>query len=460
MPELHARLGPSNHRWPNCPGSVREEAVYPDIPGDAAIDGTGSHILLELCLNNGVRAENYDGQIIGFNHHDNMGGWLVDLDRCERVQMCLDYIQRRVTELKKLYPVVEVLAETKSDPGGMFGRNDWWGTVDITILARNTKAVVHYIEVIDYKDGRGWVHVDDNTQLLSYMGGKLRPHIASGPDLVRPFHPERIPMVRMTIVQPKTNPVIRYQDASAIYVMDKIIELSKAAHKTDDPNAPLIPDDKGGKGYCRWCKHKPNCTAHGEQSLETMKIMTNDVIATDGQSLFELVAKSLDHVTELPTEQLTALADTRAGIESVFDRVEQEIQRRIESGQQVNGWAMQPGRMTKSWNESEEEMVKVFRARKLKQDDYYPKKLASPAQILKSDKLDDSQKKRLADKYIVETAGKLKLTRVAKTTEKSTEMMFADVEPTVVSFDQLQKEVAQSPKPVVQSQPSNEVSFF
>ena len=201
-----------------------------------------------------------------------------------------------------------------------------------------------------------------------------------------------------------------------------------------------------------------------------MKTMTNDVVATDGQSLFELVAKSLDQITQLPTDQLTQLADTRAGIESVFDKVEGEIQRRLEQGDFVNGFAMQPGRGTKVWNESEEEMVKIFRARKLKQDDYYPKKLASPAQILGSDKLNADQKKRIEEKYITVKAGKLKLTRVARTTEKSTEMMFADVNPKLVSHDELQKTVAQTPDNVVQSKSlfaevpeatrKDDVSFF
>lgn len=38
-----------------CPGSAREEEPYPDIPGDAAIDGTGSRVLLELSLLNKVQ---------------------------------------------------------------------------------------------------------------------------------------------------------------------------------------------------------------------------------------------------------------------------------------------------------------------------------------------------------------------------------------------------------------------
>lgn len=450
MSNGHARLGPSNHRWPNCPGSVREEAEYEDTAGEAAIDGTGSHELLELCLNNSVRADSYDGQIIAHNHPDNLGGWLVDVDRCERVQMCLDYVAHRVTELKKTYSTVSVSAETRSDPGGMFGRDDWWGTVDITIEARNVHGRALFIEIIDYKDGRGWVNAKDNTQLISYAAGKLRPHISAAPGFVEPLTPGVVVNgVRMTIVQPKTNPVVRFHDMTAESVVERAVEMSKAAALTDDPDAPLIPDGKGGKGYCRWCKHKSNCSAGTEQSLKVVKSMSNDVIATDGESLFELVSKSIDKVSELTEDQLADLADTGAGIMAVYDKVKTEIQNRVDQGINVPGFAMQPGRATKVWNEDEEAMVKLFRARKLKQDDYYPKKLISPAQALMLSNLTADQKKKLEEKYISVKAGSMKLTRVARDkTEKNTVDMFKDVQQTV----------AQSTSDVVQSEP--EVSFF
>ena len=148
---------------------------------------------------------------------------------------------RSVNELKDEHQgcTVTVEAESKADPGGMFGRDDWYGTCDITITCRHKHTgEVLFIEVVDYKDGRGWVHVKDNSQLLSYLAGKMRPFVASGPDLVRPFRPEKVRGCRMTIVQPKTNPVIRYQcstkpedNFSPVTVMDKAIELSQAAKK-------------------------------------------------------------------------------------------------------------------------------------------------------------------------------------------------------------------------------------
>jgi len=176
--DQHARLGPSNHRWPHCPGSVREEANYEDVAGEAAIDGTGSHLLLELCLKHGIRAEQYLNQIIGANHHDKPNGWTVTQDRADRVQLCLDYIFKRVEDLtNEGYTDVEVIAERKLDPGGAFGRDDWWGTGDVTIIARRN-GLVRFVEVCDYKDGQGYVHHENNTQLISYLFGALRPHIA------------------------------------------------------------------------------------------------------------------------------------------------------------------------------------------------------------------------------------------------------------------------------------------
>lgn len=448
----HARLGPSNHRWPHCAGSVREEAKYEDVSGPAAIDGTGSHLLLEMCLDNGVRAEVYDGQIIGVNHPDMLGGWMVDIERCKRVQMCLDYVERRVKELGKIYPNIEVTAERKVDIGGMFGRTDWWGTCDITIKCRNTQAQVLFIEVVDYKDGRGWVHAVDNGQLLDYCAGNLRPHIASGPELVRPFHPNRVPQVRMTIVQPKTNPVVRYQDSTAAYVMDKVIERSAAARRTDDPDAPLTPDSKGGKGYCQWCKHKPNCSAQSQHSLEVIQNMEG--IATGAGDLLQLAASSGAAITQMTGDELAQLADIEAGFQAMFDKVKLEITQRIERGETVNGFGMVNGNASKKWALSEEDMVKKLRAKKLTQDDYYPKKLASPAQILGNEKLTDIQKKDIEKNLITVVAGKKKLGRVEYVkAEKDVNSMFMDV-PEINN----QEPVAQSTTDDVSSAP--EVSFF
>jgi len=408
---------------------VREEANYIDVPGEAAIDGTGSHLLLEMCLDNSVLPIQYEGQIIGTNHEDNPNGWLIHKDRIDRVQICLDYVKRRYDELKALYPNAELTieAESRSDPGGMFGRDDWSGTCDITITVMDGGKCV-FIEAIDYKDGRGWVNAAENTQLTAYLGGKARNHIASGPDLVRPFRVERVKAGRMTIVQPKTMPPIRYENIETRVLVERLEDLSKAARATDDPNAPLIP----GK-HCQWCKHNPkrggSCTAQGEQSLKVVETMSNQVTTTGDQSLFETIQASMGNLTSLESNKLTELADAKDGMMAIFKQIDDEIKRRIELGETISGYAMLPGRSSKAWNGTDKDVEKFLKGRKIKKDKIYPAKLLSPAQALKLD-LTDRQKKDLQDKLISVVAGKDTLQKVARqeVDENKAELMFGDVE--------------------------------
>lgn len=436
----HARLGPSNHRWPHCPGSIREEAQYQDFGSAAAIDGTGSHLLLEMCLLNGVRAESYDGQVIGVGDHENPMGWMVGPDRIERVQMCLDYVTRRVNELKAKYPGqdVTVEAETKGDPGGAFGRTDWWGTIDITVTVPGV-----FVEIIDYKDGRGWVSEKSNTQLGSYAFGKIRPFVASGPDLVRPFRPEALKDgVRMTIVQPKTTPVVRYEEVTAAEVVQRAENLAIAARRTDDPDAPLV----SGK-HCQWCKANPkrggHCTAESTKSMGVLTTMGNNIIAKEGVSLFEIVNQAISDTGSMTPEQLAELSDAREGIMVAFDKVDTEIERRLEQGDTVPGYAMKPGRASRVWNDEPEAIAKMLKGRRLTKDDIYPPSLVSPAQLMKCDKLTDEQKQKIERDFIATKAGKMKLTKVARGEESKSlqkdvaqrnddvEQLFSGVKPSI-----------------------------
>ena len=432
----HARLGPSNHRWVHCPGSVREESGYTDVAGAAAIDGTGSHLLLELCLINGVRAESYLGQVIGVNDPENPMGWMVADDRVTRVQMCLDYVTRRYNELTELFDDatsidIKIEAESRSNPGEHYGRDDWWGTVDITITALRGGDVL-FMEVCDYKDGRGWVSEKNNSQLISYLGGKLKEADV-----------DRFIPTRMSIVQPKTSKPVRYVDQLAEEVFGALDGLATAAHATDDPEAPL----RSGK-HCQWCKANQkrggHCSVESQKSIEVIQNMSNDVIATDGLDLHQMLNQGLGDLSLKSGDELSKFASAREGIIAVFDKIEAEIQRRIETGEKVTGYAMKPGRATRVWNEDPEAIEKMLKSRRLTKDDIFPRKLISPAQALKSDKLTDAQKKSIEGKYITEKAGALKLCKVAHGEEQTAQEMFKDVSENVV----------QSETTVVQSAPS------
>jgi hypothetical protein len=431
---------------------VREEAQYEDVAGGAAIDGTGSHLLLEMCMKNNVLAVQYDQQIIGANHPDNTNGWMVAPDRIARVQMALDYISRRVQELKVQFPgcIVNVESEQKSDPGGAFGRDDWWGTCDITITARHKMTgEVYFIEVADYKDGRGYVSEKNNTQNISYLFGKMRKHVAMGPDLGSPFNAEGVGGCRMTIIQPKTNPVVRYQcstrpedGVSPATVISAAANLAVAAGKTDDPDAPLIPGD-----HCQWCKANPkrggHCTAKSNQSLQVVESMSNEIVLGDGKSLFEMVSQVMADPKSLTEVQLAELADAEEGIQAVFDSVKAEIQTRIEQGIPVDGYAMMPSNGANKWNEEEKVIVKKLKSRRLKLAEIYPAKLITPAACLQLASLTAEQKARIEKDLITFVASNKKtLKKVARVAQSDTdvlqssevELMFADVPKPEVSF--------------------------
>lgn len=410
----HARLSPSNHRWPKCPGSVELEAQYPDVANDAAIDGTGTHLLLELCLNNDYVPDHYEGQIIGIDHESKLEGWLIQKDRIERVWMCLNYIHRRKAELQDQFPgaSITVQEESRADPGSMFNRTDWYGTCDITIEVIQDNRCL-FVEIIDYKDGFGWVHVENNSQLISYAGGKIHHWIASGNNSL---HPERIPYgVRTSIVQPKTKIPVRYYDYSTAEIVDALRDLARRAMLTDMENAPLIP----GK-HCQWCAHRTNCTALADESLQAIKKSEiKDMVESEdddneynGYSLMDLVKGGARLIAQLDSQRLVELVDIRAGIEAVFDLVEKELVARLNQGQQVNGYTLRPGRPTRCWNMPEEDMVEVLQSHNLKLEDIYLPKLVSPAQIMKNPNLTDDQKKYIDKQYVMVKYGDMRLTKV------------------------------------------------
>jgi len=410
----HARLGPSNHKWVNCPGSLREEANYPDVPGVAAIDGTGSHLLLETCLNENLLPQFYIGKTIGEGHEDRPQGWLVKQDRIDRVQTCIDYVERRKKELMKEFPgsMIILEVETRSNPGILYGRDDWWGTVDITILVSDSCDYL-FTEVIDYKDGQSYVDCKNNPQLTAYLGGKCSIFSSNNVEII----------TRMTIVQPKSHTPIRYEDISPRELHTRVEYLAERASHTDSPNAPLIPDDKGGKGYCKWCKHNKNCKAIVNKTIGELKVIKDK----DGNTLdsFEQFKTMFEDIDTIDADLLSHFLDTRKSIDKIYDRASEEVERRLTSGDVIPGYKMLPGNSKKKWKITEEELYKLLSARKLKKDEIYISKLISPAAVLSHDTLTKKQKDKLSESIEV-IPGALSLRSVER--KKKTALdMFSDV---------------------------------
>lgn len=402
----HAANSPSSlTRRIGCPGSKHAEAPYPDQSSAAAIDGTGSHELLEACITNNNVASVYVGLVISERHPDKPEGWLVAKDRADRVQVVLDYIERRNQQIRREYGIgpqdVQVSSETRSDPGKIFGRDDWNGTADVTITWPQG------FEIIDLKDGFGYVNAENNPQTISYGGGFFSPSMRRDD-----FE------VRTTIVQPKTRNPVRFQNFTGATFWPEIVKINDALTLTDPLDAPRIPGD-----HCQFCKHKSNCVEYTAQAQQGIIKMTDVAGFDQATALFAIP------VATLGGAQLAELLDIQPKIMARFKEVTDEATKRaITEPGAIPGYKMAPGKATRVWALPEEEMVKKLKAMKVTIPEFMAEaKLKTPAQMEKLEKFKDAPKKLVnLNKLITTVAGADTLKIASKVEEVSVDEKFAD----------------------------------
>ena len=170
--------------------------------------------------------------------------------------------------------------------------------------------------------------------------------------------------------------------------------------------------------------------------------MTQDVDdnikEAEGKMLFELIDMTFGDITQLDSAKLEELADAKAGLLEVFDRVEAEIQRRVEDPDDntITGYAMLPGKASYQWNVSDEEIEKMLKGRRLKKTDIFPAHLITVGAMKKLDILTKDQKSKIVDKFVKKVDGKSTLKQVRTKEPTDAAMMFADVAetPKEVSF--------------------------
>lgn len=392
----HANLSPSKrHRWALCPGSVREEAKYPeDRSNEAAIDGTHSHTLLEHCISEGVEPESMIGQAIS----DDDGVFTVDADRAARVKVATDYVKQRIGEQ---FGMCEVLAETRVDPQYLLGRSDMSGTVDIQI--RGTEV----LELIDYKDGMGIVEAEGNMQLELYALGCL-----AGLKLpVNGNYPWK--RVRMTIIQPKLalkgmKPVTSHEVPTQA-ILDMIGKIVVEGAACDKPDAPLVP----GESQCKFCRAKGSCAALASNVMKEVGVMFQPTVT---QSL-DVAQQSADKdPTSMSDDQIRQIMEAAPLMRQLLEGVEKEALRRMEAGQTIPGLKLVNGRGSRAWALPEDQMAEKLVKMGIPKTAIYETKLVTPAKAEKLTwekrdgtkmQLSDRQLKTMDKEYVVKMAGKL-----------------------------------------------------
>jgi len=396
----HAQLSPSKrNRWALCPGSIREEAKYPEQDsGPAAKDGTHSHTLLEVC----VKADLIDPVVmVGAKMNDHDGEFIVDTDRATRVKSAVDYIKSRVAEESTPFLIPKVISETRVDPAHLLGRDDLSGTVDVQIQGYET------LELIDYKDGMGIVSAEGNLQLEQYAYGVLAGYKLP----VNGDYPFKT--VRMTIIQPKLAlrgmAPITSHDVSVRDLLANMGTIISQAAATDKPDAPLVP----GESQCKFCRAKGSCSALASNVMKEVGIMFQPVVT---QTL-DVAQQSADKdPSTMDDAQIAQIMEAAPLMRQLLEGVEAEALRRLQAGQTIPGIKLVNGRGSRAWALPEAEMADKLVKMGIPKTAIYETKLVSPAKAEKLTwekkdgskvTLTDRQLKRMEQEYVVKMAGKV-----------------------------------------------------
>ena len=399
MTTTHKTLSPSKaYRYLACPGSIREEAAYPDPPsGPGAIDGTHSHSLLEHC----IKGNGNPLKMVGVKIKDHEGEFVVDRPRAERIELALVYVRSRVG------PLGTVVPERRVSPAHLIGRDDMDGTCDVTIVTPEE------LEVIDYKDGMNEVSAQDNPQLELYALGVLAGYKLP----INGEYPFK--SVRMTIVQPKmalkggqpiTSHVVNVSE-----MMAKIGKYVVGGAATEAPDAPLVSG-----AHCKYCKHKACSTRAGNVMKElgmSFPVLDQSVPLNPVTELSQQAA-NLEPNKMVP-EQIAQIMLAAPLVRQMIEAVEEEALRRLKAGGTIPGLKVVHGRGSRSWALPEEEMATKLTGMGIPKHAVWETKLVTPAKVEKlkweatkggekvQRQLSERQLKTLESEYVAKVAGKL-----------------------------------------------------
>jgi len=332
----HARLSPSSfHRAAACPGSVREEAKFPDTDNEHSLRGTAAHQVGELCLLDGDNPKEYLGQeIVVTTVDDSTVKIKMTEDDIQAVAAYVDYVRLRMQQIGG-----EPALESKINPGHWLGRDDLWGTADCSFSVDNV------IEVIDYKHGYGLVEVENNLQLILYAIGvcALRDWTNS----------DQTETIKMTIVQPRAPHIrgpVRSWEIPAYELFGMLEQLRLQAAATDDPDAPLVP----GESQCKWCKAKATCPALQAQAQAVFAPVEQPAAGGNGSWEENL----LRPIEVMDLAAMVKALDNEALVTGWFKSVREHLTALAKGGTSVPNYKLVHAQTRRKWGADDEDIIK------------------------------------------------------------------------------------------------------
>lgn len=341
----HALLSPSSSdRWIACPGSVQANAeiTEPDTGNFASMEGTSAHSLLQVCMDFNDKPENYMGAVLDKNHPP------VDQSMIDGVQVALDYIAEHID----FYGAgnLRITSEKWVRIGPMIGLDEELcnGTSDVIIEHADKSMCV----VIDYKHGKG-VAVDakGNSQLRLYSAGT---HYEIG---------EKFKQYRTVIIQPRIarrSPVQEDTFTHCTLVAWLKKEVAPSAKAALLPNAP-----RNAGEHCRFCRAASNCNTYRRRAR---------AVAADEFG-------EIEDPEHIPNERLEEILGEAVILENWIKAVRGRALHYLTTGGQMSEYVLGWSKRLRQWDDTEA-VIEWCERHKMLRDEYEPRKLITPKQMI------------------------------------------------------------------------------
>lgn len=379
----HAKYGASSaHRWMKCHASIKLAETLPTPPASQwATDGTEAHKLLEFALKNKYRSAR-EASIMADRSDDE--------DRCDAVQIALDYVYDILDTHSDALLFVEKRFKFPS-----VVTNDAFGTNDILIVIPD----LELMHVIDYKHGAGIpVEVHENKQLLVYgTGAYFNEEIPKTDTLV------------LTIIQPRAfHPLgpIREWTIGFERLETFLDEFDQAVLECESESAAFNP----GKEQCKWCPALLNCKAIEEKSLQ--------IARQDFNSVKQVSVKTLPDPGSIPVDRLAYIMQSADLLRQWLSEVEDYAYQHATQGGYVPGFKLVEAQAKRVWYGKDEEIAaQLMLLAGASIDEVMPRKLIN---ITSADKLVKEAFKKRDETVKAKDAAEAAKISLAKLTIKDT----------------------------------------
>jgi hypothetical protein len=350
-------------RWLSCPASVRLCADIPYTPaGEAAQIGTAIHEVAETAF------------LTNSSPYDWVGKTIKDIVITEQnADFAAAHVNHiRDLELRLGTLKVEQYVTVYKDKDIELG-----GTADVVAWNDEKSTLV----IADLKTGRGYVDADSDQMKIYAIGAMRHAKIEFSNielSIIQPHHGE-----------PRTHK-ITFKELND-WAETQLTPAIQAIKRGDTEPTPT-------EDGCQWCPAKAICPAQRKGF---------EVIASQ-PDLTQLNKEDIKSImVTLSPEQIEDLLDRAPLVEKFIDAVRAHAVTRIEAGEVIKGWQMQPKRAYRKWINEADAKNQLHDAG-IPADQLVSSELISPSE---ASKLLSKEHKDLIDKLTAKVSSGLTLAR-------------------------------------------------